>query len=91
MRSIGITELRGRAGRYLRELQDGKTIQVTNRGQPVAVLVPVPRGVRTDELTAKGRLVPAAADALALARPLQPGEGKALPSETLARHRSDER
>lgn len=91
MRAIGIRELRQRASRYLREVQRGETIEVTDRGHPVARLVPVPRHGSLEDLEASGRLVRAAGDALALGPPLEPAEGKALPSEALAEARADER
>lgn len=91
MRSIGIRELRQQASRYLREVQRGETIEVTDRGRPVARLVPVPRGGDLEELADSGRLVRAAGDALDLGPPPAPMAGTALPSETLAAIRSDER
>ena len=92
MRAIGIRELRQQASRYLREVQRGETIQVTDRGRPVAWLVPVPQGGGVEELAASGRLVPpASANELDLGSPLPPAEGEALPSEALATARSDER
>lgn len=91
MRAIGIRELRQQASRYLREVQRGETIEVTDRGHPVAWLVPVPPSGGVAALAASGRLVPATDDALDLASPLQPVEGRALPSEVLADARVDER
>jgi prevent-host-death family protein len=90
MRRIGIRELRQQASRYLREVQRGETIEVTDRGRPVARLVPLPRSGIAD-LVASGRLAPATGDALDLGPPLLPAEGKALPSEALAKARADER
>jgi prevent-host-death family protein len=91
MRAIGIRELRQHASRYLREVERGETIEVTDRGHPVARLVPIPRSGGLAELAASGRLVPAAGDALELGVPLTPAAGEALPSETLAQIRADER
>ena len=91
MRAIGIRELRQQASRYLRDVQRGETIEVTDRGQPVARLMPVPREDSIDALTASGRLTPARGDALELGSPLIPVTGKALPSEALADLRSAER
>ncbi len=88
MRAIGVRELRQQASRYLRDVQRGETIQVTDRGRPVAWLVPIPTGDGLNELVASGRLVPAAGNAFDLGRPLQPVEGEALPSETLTAARS---
>ncbi|MEO9254402.1 MAG: type II toxin-antitoxin system prevent-host-death family antitoxin [Tepidiformaceae bacterium] len=42
MRSIGIRELRQNASEYLRLVQAGESVEVTDRGRPVALLVPVP-------------------------------------------------
>lgn len=91
MRAIGVRELRQQASRYLREVQGGETIQVTDRGRPVAWLVPVPTSGGVEELAASGRLVPATRDALDLGLPLAPQEEEALPSDALAGARSDER
>ena len=91
MRSIGIRELRQQASRYLREVQRGETIEVTDRGRPVARLIPVPRASDLEELEASGRLAMAHGDALELGPPLEPAAGAALPGETLAAIRSDER
>lgn len=91
MRSIGIRELRQQASRYLRKVEEGETIEVTDRGRPVALLVPVPGGSRIDGLVARGRLVPASGDLLELGEPLEPVPGSSLPSEELAKARADER
>jgi prevent-host-death family protein len=91
MRAIGIRELRQQASRYLRDVQQGETIEVTDRGQPVARLVPVPQDRGLEDLAVSGRLALARGDALDLGRPLAPVAGAALPSETLAEIRLDER
>jgi prevent-host-death family protein len=91
MRSIGVRELRQQASRYLREVQQGETIEVTDRGRPVARLVPVPRAGELEELEASGRLAAARGDALGLGPPLTPASGAPLPGEVLAAARSDER
>ena len=41
MRAVGSRELRSRLGRYLRLVGKGETIIVTERGKPVARLVPL--------------------------------------------------
>ena len=91
MRRIGIRELRQQASRYVREVQRGETFEVTDRGRPVARLVPLPRDGGMDDLLASGRLAPASGDALDLGPPLRPAEGEALPSDALAEARADER
>ncbi len=91
MRAIGIRELRQHASRYLREVQRGETIEVTDRGHPVAWLVPVPSSGGVAELAASGRLTVATGDALDLGPPVQPRAGRVLPSDALADARADER
>jgi prevent-host-death family protein len=91
MRYIGIRELRQQASRYLRDVERGETIEVTDRGRPVARLVPVPRGAGLESLAESGRLSRAVGDALELGEPLSPARGVPLPSETLADLRADER
>jgi prevent-host-death family protein len=59
---IGVRELRQHASRYLDRVRAGETVEVTDRGELVALLVPPEpaRGAR-DRLIAQGRLIPAAA------------------------------
>jgi prevent-host-death family protein len=90
MRSIGIRELRQHASRYLRDARRGETIEITDRGRPVARLVPPPDGGAVQRLTAAGRLTPprrGAPDPAAL----EPVAGVPLPSLTLQGDRADER
>ncbi len=90
MRVIGIRELRQQASRYLREVERGETLEVTDRGRPIARVVPIPPAAGIEQLAASGRLTPASGDALELGPPLAPGD-KPLPSDRLADLRSDER
>lgn len=41
MPSVGIRELRDKLSLYLAQVKDGKQIEITNRGEVVALLVPV--------------------------------------------------
>ncbi|MEJ7798284.1 MAG: type II toxin-antitoxin system prevent-host-death family antitoxin [Solirubrobacteraceae bacterium] len=91
MRSIGIRELRQQASRHLRDVERGETIEVTDRGRPVALLVPVPHTGPADQLIASGRMEPAKGDPLAHGEPLEPLPGVPLPSEVLEEFRRDER
>ncbi len=84
MRSIGIRELRQRASKHLRAVEGGETIEVTDRGRPVALLIPVPCQSAVDRLVASGRMTPARGDVLDLGEPLEPLPGVPLPSEVLA-------
>ena len=57
MESIGVRELRQHASRYLARVAGGETLEVTDRGRPVAMLVPV-RGDEWQDLLASGRVAP---------------------------------
>lgn len=91
MRSIGIRELRQEASRHLRDVARGETIEVTDRGHPVALLVPIPRAGTAERLIASGRMAPGDGDLLACGEPLEPLAGAPLPSAALARLRAEER
>jgi len=41
MERIGVRELRQHASVYLARVEEGETLEVTDRGRPVAMLVPV--------------------------------------------------
>jgi len=57
MRSIGVRELRQNASRYLLEVKRGETVEVTERGEPIARLVPVPeRESNYERMVAEGRI-----------------------------------
>jgi prevent-host-death family protein len=91
MRSIGVRELRQQASRYLREVEQGETIEVTDRGRPIARLVPLPRAGALEELETSGRLTRAAGDVLELGPPMAPAPAVVLPGEALSGLRADER
>ena len=55
---IGVRELRQHASRYLARVATGETIEVTDRGRAVALLVPT-RQDRWLDLVAAGQVVPA--------------------------------
>lgn len=61
MERIGVRELRQHASRYLDRVKAGETVEVTDRGHLVALLVPpTPAQGARDGLIAQGRLIPAA-------------------------------
>lgn len=91
MRSVGVRELRQRASELLRLVAGGETIQVTDRGRPVAVLAPIPGGSPLEQLRASGEITAAAGDLDDLPEPLALPAGSETPSAILARLRSDER
>jgi prevent-host-death family protein len=60
MTRIGIRELRQNASEYVRRARCGESIEILDRGTPVALLVPLPQRSGQsvlDELEAQGRLV----------------------------------
>jgi prevent-host-death family protein len=91
MASTGIRELRQRASELLRRVEAGETIEITDRGRPVAVLAPLPDQRPIDRLRATGELVPAGSDLKDLPEPLPLAPGQEPPSSVLDRLRRDER
>ncbi|HET7044920.1 MAG TPA: type II toxin-antitoxin system prevent-host-death family antitoxin [Gaiellaceae bacterium] len=91
MASVGVRELRQRASELLRRVEAGETIEVTDRGRPVALLSPLPEAGPLERLRAAGDVTPAAGDVGALPPPLPLPEGQEPPSLVLERLRRDER
>src|SRR5439155_10289320 len=74
-RKIGARELKTRLGRYLRAVRDGETIVVTERGEAVAELRPLPRAqtdldARLAELAQTGSLTRGSGEPLPAFRPV---------------------
>jgi prevent-host-death family protein len=90
MSSVGIRELRQRASELIRRVEEGESIEITDRGRPVAVLAPLPEDP-LERLRAAGDLQDATAGFADLLEPLLPAPGSELPSAVLARLRHDER
>ena len=84
-------ELRQRASELLRLVAGGETIEVTDRGRPVAVLAPVPGGSPLEQLRASGEVTPGEGDIDDLPEPLPLPAGAEPPSAVLERLRRDER
>ena len=91
MISIGIRELRQRASEVLRRVEAGETVEVTDRGRPVALLTPVPEADGLERLRTDGDATPPQASFETLAEPLRIPKGSEAPSAVLARLRRDER
>jgi prevent-host-death family protein len=75
-KTVGARELKTRLGGYLRAVRSGATILVTDRGEPVAELRPVPRGSRDldsrlDEIAALGILTRGSGEPLADWEPIE--------------------
>jgi prevent-host-death family protein len=91
MASVGIRELRQRASEVLRRVEAGESIEVTDRGRPVAVLAPLPATSSLERLRASGDLDEARESLAGLPEPLALPAGAEAPSTVLARLRRDER
>ncbi len=91
MASVGVRELRQRASELLRRVATGETIEITDRGRPVAMLAPLPEGSALERLRAAGDVESATRDLDDLPEPLRLEPGAETPSAALARLRRDER
>jgi prevent-host-death family protein len=91
MTAVGVRELRQRASELLRRVEAGETIEVTDRGRPVAILAPIPGQDPLEQLRARGDLAGARSDMKDLPDPLPLEPGQEAPSLILQRLRRDER
>lgn len=91
MTSVGVRELRQRASELLRLVEDGETVEITDRGRPVALLTPTPSGTPLERMRAVGDVETATGDLDDLPEPLSLPAGIEAPSDVLARLRRDER
>jgi prevent-host-death family protein len=91
MRSVGVRELRQRASELLRRVEAGETLEVTDRGRPVALLTPLPDAEPLDRLRATGEVSPTDGVIDDLPSPLVLRGDQPRPSEVLKRLRRDER
>ena len=87
---VGVRELRQNLSVYLARIARGETLEVTDRGHPVAILAPLPGpGSAMERLKREGRLIPAVGDVLELKRPRAAASRRG--SAALARQRQDRR
>ena len=91
MKSVGIRTLQQNAAAILREVSRGVEVEVTERGRPVARLVPVAAKDTIGFLESVGSLRRARKDLLALGEPLPVPKRGEPASRRLARMRSHER
>jgi len=91
MERIGVRELRQHASRHLARVQAGESLEITDRGRPVARLVPVTGDV-WDDLVAQGMVTSPAhgADLLDVEPAVLPA-GSPSASDVLAELRADQR
>jgi prevent-host-death family protein len=91
MNRIGVRQLQQNAAAAVRRVRHGEQIEVTDRGRPVAMLVPVAARNVLDALEAAGRLARAEGDLLELGTPIRRVRKVEAPSRRLARMRAAER
>lgn len=86
----GIKELRQRASELLRLVEQGETVEITDRGRPVALLIPIPEGSPLERMRRSGEIDFGSGDLADIPPPLKSRAGE-LPSVKLAHLRRDER
>lgn len=88
--SVGVRELRQNLSVYLRRVRAGESLEVTERGRPVALLTPLPeRSSLRARLIAEGSLIPARGDIAYLGPPLPSRSGEMSLSEALEEQREE--
>lgn len=88
MRTIPHRELRNDSSRILEQVRNGETIEVTNHGEPVAVLVP-PSMSSYDRLVASGRIRVASPDSAVDLRRIHRRTASTTTADLLADLRED--
>lgn len=90
---VGVRDLRQNLSVYLRRVEKGETLDVTERGRLVARLAPAPAPETShlDRLIAEGRATPASRPIGALPEAVEIPPGAPSPSDALRRMREDER
>lgn len=90
MKSVGIRALKQNASAVLRDVADGDEITITDRGRPVARIIPIASS-RIESLVESGRVRPARRSLVDLGPPLDPEPGATPLSEVVRAARDDER
>ena len=70
MVSVGSKQLKDRLGMYLRLVREGTAVQITNRGRPVACIIPTQSREASDEAGRLARFVAQGA--------VRPGSGRLI-------------
>ena len=84
-------ELRQNASKFLSRVMRGESFEVTDRGRPVARLVPIGGDTEWERLKASGKVREAEADLPELPPPIRLPKGSRLLSEILGEMRKSER
>jgi prevent-host-death family protein len=91
MKTVGVRELRQEASALLRRIESGETIEITDRGRPVAVLAPLTKHSPLERLRAAGDTSGKSRGMSGLGKPLELRPTQEAPSSVLARLRKNER
>jgi len=81
---VGVRELRANLSRWLEKVKEGEVIVVTERGKPIARIVPDPSRSKFDRLVAEGRITPAKKPKGPAPRPIK---AKGTVSDLVIEHR----
>ncbi len=85
---VGVRELRQNLSVYLRRIDEGERFEVTDRGTPVALLIPLPASLSPlERLVAEGRAQRPKGNPLDLPAPV--GASTTTVSEALLRDRAE--
>jgi prevent-host-death family protein len=85
---VGVRELRQNLSVYLERVRAGERLEVTERGHPVAALIPLPKpSTALERLVATGRVEAPQGDLLALPAPR--GRPSTAASDALADQRGE--
>ena len=87
--SVGVRELRQRASELLRLVEQGETVEITDRGRPVARLTPLPEGTPLEQMRSSGEIDPASGHIDDLPEPITLPNGVEPPSAALGRLRDE--
>lgn len=90
MSEVGIRALKQNASKVVAQVVAGELVTITDRGRPVAQMVP-PAASRLEALVSAGRARPARHSLTALPAPSRLGGGRPSLSEELVRMREAER
>ena len=90
MVTVGIRALKQNASRVVARAAAGEVVTITDRGRPVAQLVPVPGG-QVAALIASGRARPAKSSLAALGAPSDGDAEQPVLSQVVATMRDEER
>jgi prevent-host-death family protein len=91
MTRVGVRELKQNASAVLARVKAGEAVEVTERGRPVALIVPLPEDDPLERLIAEGKARRGEGSLDDLPPPLKPRKNQPPLSRVLEEMRDDER